>query len=242
MRCSGCGKIIPDHVRYCPYCGTALQPRRTRALRWGWVGAVGVLIAIITMLLGVLGGSGRGIPVPVSPRATVISPQNAQYVTELARWSRESITGILWASDGRRVAVASLGGIYLYDAQTEQEVQAIGPGIVVLSVAFAPDGKTLASGLQDGTIRLWEVASGRELSTLCGHTEAVQSVAFAPDSRLLASGSWDGTVRLWEVASGRELSTLRGHTAAVQSVAFAPDGRLLASGSWDGTVRLWGVR
>jgi WD40 repeat protein len=99
----------------------------------------------------------------------------------------------------------------------------------------------LASGSEDKTVKLWDVASGRELRTLCGHSSFVLSVAFSPDGRILASGSWDGTVKLWDVASGRELRTLSGHSSFVLSVAFSPDGRILASASDDKTVKLWDV-
>jgi WD40 repeat protein len=99
----------------------------------------------------------------------------------------------------------------------------------------------LASGSEGATAKLWDVETGRELTTLVGHTGEVSSVAFSPDGRTLASGSWDKTAKLWDVASGRELRTLAGHIFDVGSVAFSRDGRTLASGSFDNTVKLWDV-
>ncbi len=78
----------------------------------------------------------------------------------------------------------------------------------VMSVAFAPDGRMLASGSNDSTIKLWDVASGREVRTLSGHTSDVWSVAFSPDGRTLASGSRDKTIKLWDVASGQLIRSL----------------------------------
>ena len=109
----------------------------------------------------------------------------------------------------------------------------------VSSVAFSPDGKMLASGSHDETVRLWRVSDGSLLRTLEGHTAAVSNVAFSPDGQTLASGAQDHTVRLWRVSDGALLHTLEGHAHAVTSVAFSPDGQALASGAQDHTVRLW---
>jgi len=115
----------------------------------------------------------------------------------------------------------------------------------VNSVAFSPDGRLLASGSNDDTVKLWDVATGVVVRTLKGHRYAsvVLSVAFSPDGKVLASGSGDNTVTLWELATGQELHTLGSHTddffSHVYSVAFSPDGKLIASGHSDHTITLW---
>ena len=117
----------------------------------------------------------------------------------------------------------------------------LGHSNVVHSVAYAPNGRTLASSGEDGATKLWDVATRRELRTLKRSTEGVNTVAFSPDGATLATAGRDGLVVLWDTATGRELHTLKGHSAAVNSVAFSADGRTLASGSADHTVKLWNV-
>jgi WD40 repeat protein len=117
----------------------------------------------------------------------------------------------------------------------------------VYSVAFAPDGHTLATGSADQKVRLWNITDPTHPvalgSPLTGHTQSVLSVTFAPDGRTLATGSFDHTVRLWNTTDPAHPTALGApltdHTGAVRSVAFAPDGRTLATASSDHTVRLW---
>jgi hypothetical protein len=112
-------------------------------------------------------------------------------------------------------------------------------GDCVLSVAFSPDNRLIASTSRDRTIKVWYLGTGQELVTLRGHAARVNSAVFNAGSTHILSGSDDKTIKVWDLASGREVFTLRGHNDAVYSVAFHPDGRRIASGSFDKTVRLW---
>lgn len=97
------------------------------------------------------------------------------------------------------------------------------------SLAISPDAKKVAIGHDDGSARIWELASGRLLATFRGHLDAVTSVAFSLDGRTLLSGSFDNTARLWDVATGQ--------ADAIIGVAFSPDDKFIVVRSRDGTMR-----
>ena len=121
----------------------------------------------------------------------------------------------------------------------------------ISSLAFSADGTMIISGSYDGTVRLWQTDSGRELASLKGQ-QPIHSVAIAPDQQVIAAATGhryrsndgqtptnQGVVTLWDVASRLELASLPEHTGAALTVAFSPNGKVVASGGHDGMIKLW---
>jgi WD40 repeat protein/energy-coupling factor transporter ATP-binding protein EcfA2 len=165
----------------------------------------------------------------------------------------DPVNSVSFSPDGKTLATGSSDKtIKLWNVETGQEIRTLtghngfvdtfsGHNTGVWSVSFSPDGKTLATGSGDKTIKLWNVETGQEIRTLTGHNSGVLSVSFSPDGKTLATGSGDDTIKLWNVETGQEIRTLSGHNYSVNSVSFSPDGKTLATGSRDDTIKLWNV-
>jgi RNA polymerase sigma factor (sigma-70 family) len=184
---------------------------------------------------------------------------------EAGTWARRSTTiaevepvfVVAFSPDGRVLAVATgefrearAQRVTLYDYDVSGAVKKrvgldAGRRGPVWTLAFSPDGRTLASAAFEPQIKLWDSFTGRELATLRpegGITTGgnwARGLAFTADSKTLAAGQSDGTITLWDVASGRQTQVLPGHEDHLFTVAVSPDGKTLAGASKDGSVGLW---
>ncbi|GFP54349.1 vegetative incompatibility protein HET-E-1 [Trichoderma asperellum] len=110
---------------------------------------------------------------------------------------------------------------------------------IIFSRSLQGNGRYVASGSDDGTIKIWDATTGTERQTLKGHSSSVRAVAFSGNGRYIASGSDDKTIKIWDATTGTERQTLRGHSSSVNSVAFSGDGCYITSGSDNKTIKIW---
>ena len=156
----------------------------------------------------------------------------------------------VFSPNGKTIAVNGDRAASIWDISSRHEVTTLErqtDGID--SVAFSPDGKTIASGSSNLMLKLWDAGSGRELAILRGKSDnsalpynPVLALAFSLDGKTLAAGSGDGIVRLWDTTAHREVARLTSHTQQIRSVVFSPDGRKLASAGFDNSVKIWDSR
>ena len=149
----------------------------------------------------------------------------------------EQVTALSWSVDGGLLAIAASESIYLYETETLTELGQLESGVGSGSLAFNNSGGQLASGHNDGFLRLWSLETYSLTKELEAHKRGVSSVAYQPQGSNLASGGKDAVVRLWDYQSGEMIAELIGGSHAVPGLAFTPDGVGLAILNGD-TIRI----
>lgn len=159
---------------------------------------------------------------------------------------RRPINSVACSPDGRWIAVARYGVVELLSAKTRKIVRTLGPHPgSVNDVAFSADSSMVASAAGQaalfGEASVWNVADGKLIRKVRGHTDSLFAIAISPDMKLLATAGYDQQIKLWNLHTGTELRTLKGHNGAVFALAFSPNGKFIASASGDRTEKLWDV-
>src|SRR5262249_43626133 len=141
--------------------------------------------------------------------------------------------------DGHRALTASVDGtLRLWDLGTGTSRRLRQEGVILGSVAFAPDELRAAYVSGQTAIRLYDLETGRSLRTRPGHQGRITDMAFCPDGRRLVSCGLDHAIRIWDVETGQEIRRMH-HWDAVTDLAVFPDGRRVLTGSWDTTFGVW---
>ncbi len=170
-------------------------------------------------------------PVPLGGHP-VITAQNADQLVEIQRYGTGVVYGMTWSPDSRTLLYYG-AGLWFYDAETLSQTHDLDTGTVIYDAAYSPDGTRIATANQDGTIRLYDAASGAEQLVISAYAGRI---AFSPDGRLIASSGGQGrltmavwTVAVWDAFTGRERLAFHDFNTYVGGVKFSPDGTLLAA-------------
>lgn len=144
------------------------------------------------------------------------------------------------SSDGKLIASAGNDGILgIWEAETGVCIKNINnEGGIIFCTGFSPDGTYIATGNQNGTIKLWN-RTGQLYKTISGHKGSVLSLSFSYDGKYILSGSEDKTVKIWDIVKESSIMTFTGHNSQIETVDFSPSGLYCISGSGDGTIKIW---
>lgn len=204
--------------------------------------------AIARLGKGSLNGGQHGLDISKDGRYLAIATETGVWVQEIASGRVTALlpapnaSSVSFSPNGTTLASTGWSEIELWNIESGRRIGILDREPLYFPTAvFSPDGATLASGQNDGSVLLWDVSSRKEIAVLEGHTNRVRSLAYSPDGNSLATESDDRTVRLWDVQTKEEIALIEKHSGSVASVAFSPDGRILASGLWSGIVGMWDV-
>jgi len=185
------------------------------------------------------------------PTPAVIDLGNAASLTESTQLGKGVIGQVAYSPDSSQVAVASSTGIHIHDARTLEQLAEFAGDDWVASMAYSPDGKTIAAWLPDGSVALWDAKSYELIKTLSAPTEGgtlrvtadeMHNVIFSANGETLIAGHGDGSIHLWDVPSGELIKTIKGSDTSIMGLALSPDGKLLASTAiLEGRVRIWDI-
>jgi WD40 repeat protein len=215
------------------------QHRRTRRI----VGMAVTLLAILTVSAVVERSRAQHEQQIAEQRLAEVLVSNGDALSLAKRWGDARAA----YADARRLseqlqmpsALADLG-LWEVDRHAPPPLLSLqGHAAPVSSVAISSDGRTALSASADGTLKVWDMASGLLLRSMSSGSSAVTSVAISPDGRWVLSGGADGAIKLWNLSDGSEVRSLHGHDGSVGGVAFSADGRQGLSGGADQTVRVW---
>jgi WD40 repeat protein len=227
----------------------AYSPDGRRLASCSWDGSVIIWDAVTWDRLFTLRHTGPVTAVSFSPTGSrlasgddlgFIKTWDAAFGKQILSWKAHDarVQDLAFSPDGRQIASASPdnNGLGIWDAGTGKALRTLSLMKPVSCVAYAPDGRSLASGGSEG-LKLWDVDTGRQRQTL-RLTDSVDCLAYSADgSRLVSGGNY--ALRVWNPLSGELLHSFRGHSHSILGVAFSPDSRRIASCSNDQTIRVW---
>jgi WD40 repeat protein len=154
-----------------------------------------------------------------------------------------AVYGLGISPNGKKVVFVSAsdntGGIV--DVASGRETHKLIASDGIEWASFLPDGKTILTESEKGTLTFWDVASGKQLRTIGKSAQSLESIAYSPDGKSLATGSQDETVRLWDLTGDKGVRKIGKHAGTVSSVAYSPDGKSLASGDDEGSLHQWDI-
>jgi WD40 repeat protein len=206
-----------------------------------------LLAGAVTLVIGIGGGVYHWVSTPIPDKSSLIKTLSA---------NSDFVSAVAISPDGKTLASSSYKNkpqtsvsdsrdttIQLWDLATGNNTPEIikGNDRRIYTIAISADSNTIAGGSSEKTIKLWNLSTKKEVSTLLGHNSAVNSITFSPDGQTLISGSSDGTIKLWNLSTGKDFKTIKAHSQEVKALAISSDGRILASGSADSTIKLWDI-